>query len=76
VGTDFVPNSIVLVFEDGTVIPWCVRWRCSESVQSLEELLCKVKKVKRGSTLEEVGIDGSWLTASARIASVLPPGPI
>jgi hypothetical protein len=33
----------------------------------MQELLGKSKKVKRGSTLEDAGIDGAWLTAYARI---------
>jgi hypothetical protein len=40
----------------------------SDSKQSMEELLRKSKKVKRGATVEEGEIDGAWLTAHARIA--------
>jgi hypothetical protein len=40
----------------------------SDSIQSMEELLRKSKKVKRGATLEEAEIDGAWLTAYAKIA--------
>jgi hypothetical protein len=40
----------------------------SDSNQSMEELLRKSKKVKRGATLEEAEIDGAWLTAYAWIA--------
>jgi hypothetical protein len=40
----------------------------SDSIQSMEELLRKSKKVKRGTTLEEAGIDGAWLAAYAKIA--------
>jgi hypothetical protein len=39
----------------------------SDSIQSMEELLRKSKKVKRGATLEEAEIDGAWLTAYAKI---------
>jgi hypothetical protein len=39
-----------------------------DSIQSMEELLRKSKKMKRGATLEEAEIDGAWLTAYARIA--------
>jgi hypothetical protein len=41
----------------------------SDSIQSMEELLLKSKKVKRGATFEEADIDGAWLTAYARIAT-------
>jgi hypothetical protein len=41
----------------------------SDSIQLMEELLRKSKKVKRGATLEEAEIDGAWMTAYARIAS-------
>jgi hypothetical protein len=44
----------------------------SDSIQSLEELIPKSKKAKRGSTLEEAEIDGAWLTAYARISSMCP----
>jgi hypothetical protein len=40
----------------------------SDSIQSIEELLRKSTKVKRGATLEEADIDGAWLTAYAQIA--------
>jgi hypothetical protein len=40
----------------------------SDSMQSMEELLRKSKKVKRGASLDETEIDGAWLTAYARIA--------
>jgi hypothetical protein len=40
----------------------------SDSIQSMEELLRKSKKVKRGATLEEAEIDGAWLTAYDKIA--------
>jgi hypothetical protein len=40
----------------------------SDSIQLMEELLRKSKKVKRGATLEEAEIDGAWLTAYARSA--------
>jgi hypothetical protein len=40
----------------------------SDSIQSMENLLRKSKKVKRGATLEEAEIDGAWLTAYANIA--------
>jgi hypothetical protein len=40
----------------------------SDSIQLMEELLRKSKKVKRRATLEEAEIDGVWLTAYARIA--------
>jgi hypothetical protein len=39
----------------------------SDSIQSIEELLRKSKKVKRGATLEEAETDGAWLTAYAKI---------
>jgi hypothetical protein len=34
----------------------------SDSAQRMEELKTKSKKVRRGATLEEAEIDGSWLT--------------
>jgi hypothetical protein len=34
----------------------------------MQEVLRKTKKVKRGATLEEADVDGTWLTAYARIA--------
>jgi hypothetical protein len=34
----------------------------------MEEVLRKSKKVKRGATLEEADVDGSWPTSYARIA--------
>jgi hypothetical protein len=37
----------------------------SDSIQSMEELLRKSKKVKRGATLEEAEIEGVLLTAYA-----------
>jgi hypothetical protein len=40
----------------------------SDSIQSMEDLLRKSKKVKRGATLEEAEIDGALLTAYAKIA--------
>jgi hypothetical protein len=40
----------------------------SDSMQSMEKLLRKSKKVKRGATLEEAETDGAWLTVYARIA--------
>jgi hypothetical protein len=40
----------------------------SDSIQLMEELLRKSKKVKREATLEEAEIDGAWPTAYARIA--------
>jgi hypothetical protein len=40
----------------------------SDSIQSMEELLRKSKKVKRGAAVEEAEFDGAWLTAYARIA--------
>jgi hypothetical protein len=40
----------------------------SDGIQSMEELLRKSKKVKRGATWEEAEIDGAWLTAYAKIA--------
>jgi hypothetical protein len=40
----------------------------TDRIQSMEELLRKSMKVKRGATLEEADIDGAWLTAHARIA--------
>jgi hypothetical protein len=45
------------------------RWRIIsknlffDSIQSMEELLRKSKKVKRGDTLEEAYVDGAWLKA-------------
>jgi hypothetical protein len=39
-----------------------------DSTQSMEELLRKSKKVKHGATLEEADVEGTWLTAYARIA--------
>jgi hypothetical protein len=40
----------------------------SDSVQRMEELISKSKKVRNGATLEEDEIDGSWLTTYATIA--------
>jgi hypothetical protein len=40
----------------------------SDSVQRMEGLIAKSKKLKRGATMEEAEIDGSWLTAYATIA--------
>jgi hypothetical protein len=40
----------------------------SGSIQSMEDLLRKSKKGKRGATLEEANIDSAWLRAYARIA--------
>jgi hypothetical protein len=40
----------------------------SDSVQRMEELISNSKKVRRGATLEEAEIDGSWLTTYATIA--------
>jgi hypothetical protein len=40
----------------------------SDSIQSMEELLRKSKKVKRGATLKEAEIDGAWLIAYERIS--------
>jgi hypothetical protein len=40
----------------------------SDSIQLMEKLLRKSKKVKRGATLEEAEIDGAWLIAYAQIA--------
>jgi hypothetical protein len=34
----------------------------------MKEVLRKIKKAKRGATLEEAGVDGAWLAAYARIA--------
>jgi hypothetical protein len=39
----------------------------SDSIQSMEELLRKSKKVKCSATLEEADIAGVWLTAYTRI---------
>jgi hypothetical protein len=39
----------------------------STSTQKLEELLSKSKKLARGSSLEDAGIDASWLAAYATI---------
>jgi hypothetical protein len=40
----------------------------SDSIDEMEKLLGKAKKVKKGSTLEEAGVEGAWLTAYAQIA--------
>jgi hypothetical protein len=40
----------------------------SDSIDGMEKLLVKAKKVKKGSTLEEAGVEGAWLTAYAQIA--------
>jgi hypothetical protein len=40
----------------------------SDSVQRMEEHKSKSKKVRRGATLEEVEVDGSWLTTYATIS--------
>jgi hypothetical protein len=34
-----------------------------DSIQSMEQPLCKSKKVKRGATWDEADIDDTWLTA-------------
>jgi hypothetical protein len=39
----------------------------SDSVQRMEELISKSKKVRRGAKFEEAEIDGSWLTTYATI---------
>jgi hypothetical protein len=43
-------------------------WIYSESIQSMEKLLRKSKKIKREATLEVADIDGAWLKAYTRIA--------
>jgi hypothetical protein len=40
----------------------------SDGDQRMEELISKSKKVRRGATLEEAEIDGSWLTTYATIS--------
>jgi hypothetical protein len=40
----------------------------SDSIQSIEELLRKSKKMKRGATLKEANVGIAWLTAHVRIA--------
>jgi hypothetical protein len=40
----------------------------SDSIDEMEKLLVKAKKVKKGSTLEEAGVEGAWLTAYTQIA--------
>jgi methenyltetrahydromethanopterin cyclohydrolase len=40
----------------------------SDIIDEMEKLLVKAKKVENGSTLEEAGVEGAWLTAYAQIA--------
>jgi hypothetical protein len=40
----------------------------SDSIDELEKLLVKAKEVKKGSTLEDAGVEGAWPTAYAQIA--------
>jgi hypothetical protein len=39
----------------------------SNSIEEMEKLLVKAKKVKKGSTLEDAVVEGAWLTAYAQI---------
>jgi hypothetical protein len=40
----------------------------SDSIDGMKRLLFKSKKVTKGSTLEEAGVEGAWLTAYAQIS--------
>jgi hypothetical protein len=40
----------------------------SDSIDEMEKLLVKAKKVKKGCTLDEAGVEGACLTAYAQIA--------